>query len=203
MVRSFSDQKIQERQTVCVQLWSWDLKWRKRSNGQQERPQNLLQSMFQGHKWSRKCSHLLNWNQAFDVVNLLCRLRLTYLRLVASSSVQQSALWKRFLMWMERETQFIVPRPELRPSTRPWPSELSFACSVLIWINEYKHRLVRKSASNINAPTGTHWSSRSTDRTGSNSTLRTTSPSTSSTSRGESCPPWWYQWWRRIRMTTW
>lgn len=58
-----------------------------------------------------------------DVFNVLCRLRLTYLRLVASSSVQQSAHWKRFMTWMERETQFIVPRPELRPSKRPWPSE--------------------------------------------------------------------------------
>lgn len=113
--------------------------------------------MFNTHKWSRKCSHPLNWNQAFvDVFNLLCRLWWMYLRLVASSSIQQSAHCKRFLTWIERETQFIVRRPERRLLRRPWPSELSFAYPVLIWISEYKGELVSKSASNINVPTGTH-----------------------------------------------
>lgn len=194
---SLSGQKIQELQTVCVQLRRWDLEWCKWSNGQQERPQSLLQGMFQGHKWCHACSDLLKGDQAhWDVFHLLCRLRLRFLRRVASSSVQQSAPWKRFLMWMERETQCIVLRLELRLSKRPWPSEF-------IWITKYTDWVLMKSGSNINLPTGTHWRSQSMDRTRSNSTPRTTSPSTSWTSRGESCPLWWYQWWRRTRTTTW
>lgn len=71
----------------------------------------------------------------FETCHLLCRLKWKCLRRVASSSVQQSALWKRFLMWMETETLCTVPRLELRLSKRPWPSELSLECPVLtcIW----------------------------------------------------------------------
>lgn len=64
-------------------------------------------------------------------------------------------------MWMETETQFIVPRLELTLSKRPWLSAFSFACPALIWINNYWDVWTgggggEEKCINVNVPTGTH-----------------------------------------------